>query len=41
MNINFSIISPLEKRIKKKAEKNMAISQRSLGVIDELLAKGI
>jgi len=41
MNINFSIISPLEKRIRKKAEKNMAISQRSLGVIEELLAKGI
>ncbi len=41
MNINFSIISPLEKRIRKKAEKNMAISQRSLDVIEELLAKGI
>ena len=41
MNINFSIISPLEKRIRKKAEKNMAISQRSLSVIEELLAKGI
>ena len=41
MNINFSIISPLEKRIRKKAEKNMAISQRSLGVIEELLAKGV
>ena len=41
MNINFSIISPLEKRIRKKAEKNMAISQRSLGVIEELLTKGI
>ena len=40
MNINFSIISPLEKRIRKKAEKNMAISQRSLGVIGELLTKG-
>ncbi len=40
MNINFSIISPLEKRIRKKAEKNMAISQRSLGVIGELMTKG-
>ena len=41
MNVNFSIISPLEKRIRKKAEKNMAIAQRSLAIIDELLAKGI
>ena len=41
MNINFSIISPLEKRIRKKAEKNLAISNRSLAVIDELVAAGI
>ena len=41
MNINFSIIAPLEKRIRKKAEKNMAIAQRSLQVIDGLLANGI
>ena len=41
MNINFSIISPLEKRIRKKAEKNMAISQRALEVIDGLLEKGV
>ena len=41
MNINFSIISPLEKRIRKKAEKNLAIANRSLEVIGELLAKGI
>ena len=41
MNINFSIISPLEKRIRKKAEKNLAIANRSLAVIDEMVAKGI
>ena len=41
MNVNFSIISPLEKRIRKKAEKNLAIANRSLAVIDELIAKGI
>ena len=41
MNINFSIISPLEQRIRKKAEKNLAIANRSLAVIDELVAKGI
>ena len=40
MNVNFSIISPLEYRVRKKAEKNLAISQRSLQVIDELLQQG-
>ena len=41
MNINFSIIAPLEKRIRKKAEKNLAIAQRSLEEIDALTANGI
>ncbi len=41
MNVNFSIISPPEKRIKKKAEKNLAIATRALAVIDELVANGI
>ena len=41
MNINFSIIQPLEQRIRKKAEKNLAISNRSLAIIDEMMAKGI
>ncbi len=41
MNVNFSIISPLEKRIRKKAEKNLAIANRSLQIIDDLVAKGI
>ena len=41
MNINFSIIAPLEQRIRKKAEKNLAISARSLEVIDALVASGI
>ena len=41
MNINFSIISPLEKRIRKKAEKNLAIANRSLAVIDELIRQGV
>lgn len=41
MNINFSIIQPLEKRIRKKAEKNLAIANRSLEVIDQLMAGGI
>ena len=41
MNINFSIIAPLEQRIRKKAEKNLAIANRSLAIIDELKNKGI
>ena len=41
MNINFSIISPLEKRIRKKAEKNLAIANRSLEIIDAMVAAGI
>ena len=41
MNINFSIISPLEYRVRKKAEKNLTISQRSLAEIDRLVAAGV
>ncbi len=41
MNVNFSIISPLEKRIRKKAEKNLAIANRSLEIIDGMIALGI
>ena len=41
MNVNFSIIQPLEKRIRKKAEKNLAIANRSLEVIDGLVSSGI
>ena len=41
MNVNFSIIPPLEKRIKKKAEKNLAIANRSLEIIDKLIAAGV
>ena len=41
MNVNFSIISPLEQRIRKKAEKNMAIANRSLAIIDGLKEAGI
>ena len=37
MNINFSIIAPLEQRIRKKAEKNLAIANRSLGILEELI----
>ncbi len=41
MNINFSIISPLEVRIRKKAEKNLAIANRSLEIIDRLKSQGV
>ena len=41
MNINFSLISPLEKRIRKKAEKNLALANRSLEIIDKMVADGI
>ena len=41
MNVNFSIIPPLEKRIKKKAEKNLALAQRSLQIVDDMIARGI
>ncbi len=41
MNINFSIIAPLEKRIKKKAEKNLAIANRSLEILEQVLAQNI
>ena len=41
MNINFSIITPLETRIRKKAEKNLALSNRSLAIIDAMIAEGV
>lgn len=41
MNINFSIIDPLNQRIRKKSEKNLAIANRALEVIDSMVAAGI
>ncbi len=41
MNINFSIIAPLEQRIRKKSEKNLALANRSLAIIDKMVAQGI
>ena len=37
MNVNFSIIAPLQQRVRKKAEKNLALANRSLAIIDELI----
>ena len=41
MNINFGIIRPLEYRVKGKRNKNAAISERSLGIIEELKGKEV
>ena len=41
MNVNFSIITPLGQRIRKKADKNLAIANRSLAIIDRLLEQGV
>ncbi len=41
MNVNFSIIAPLGQRIRKKSEKNLALANRSLEIIDRLIAQGI
>jgi len=38
MNINFGIIKPLDERVKGKRNKNLAISQRALSIIDEMTA---
>ena len=41
MNINFSIVAPLQQRMRKKAEKNLAIANRSLAIIDAMIEKGV
>ena len=41
MNINFGIISPLGHRVKGKRNKNAAISERSLAIIDGLMNKEV
>ena len=41
MNINFGIISPLGHRVKGKRNKNAAISERSLAIVDELMNKEV
>ena len=41
MNVNFSIVAPLEQRIRKKAEKNLAIANRALDVIAQMKKEGI
>ncbi len=38
MNVNFGIISPLDKKIRGKREKNAAISERALQIVRELRA---
>ncbi len=41
MNINFSIIAPLQQKVRKKSEKNLLLSRRSLEIIDTLKSQGI
>ena len=41
MNVNYGLLTPLGYRIKGKANKNLAIANRSLAIIDELKNKGI
>ena len=41
MNINFGIITPLGRRVKGKRNKNAAISERSLAIIDEILNREV
>lgn len=36
MNINFSIIAPLQQRVRKKSKKNLEIANRSLQIIERL-----
>ena len=41
MNINFSIISPLGYKVRGKKEKNLAIAQRALDQLAQVLAAGL
>ena len=41
MNINFGIIAPLGYRVRGKREKNLAISQRSLEIVERMKERGI
>ncbi len=41
MNINFGIISPLDRRVKGKRNKNLEISKRSLAIIESIKQKEV
>ena len=41
VNINFSIISPLGYKVRGKKEKNLAIAQRALDQLAQVLAAGL
>ena len=41
MNVNFGLITPLDRRVKGKRNKNTEISKRSLAIIDDILSKEI
>ena len=37
MNVNFGIMTPLGYKVKGKANKNLAIAERSLAIIDQMV----
>ena len=39
MNINFGILEPLGYKVKGKANKNLAIAQRALAVVEAIQAQ--
>lgn len=41
MNVNFGIIAPLDRRVKGKAQKNLAIAQRALAALEKMIQTGI
>ena len=41
MNVNFGIIAPLDRRVKGKAQKNLAIAQRALEALEQVVQNGI
>jgi methylenetetrahydrofolate--tRNA-(uracil-5-)-methyltransferase len=36
MNVNFGILPPLDRRVKGKANKNLAIAQRALDALEKM-----
>ena len=39
MNVNFSLMPPLEQRVRGKANRKLAVSERALAILSELLTK--
>jgi methylenetetrahydrofolate--tRNA-(uracil-5-)-methyltransferase len=41
MNVNFGIIAPLDRKVRGKRNKNLAISERSLQIIGDMIGKNV